>query len=409
MVEAIAQELRSMGHEVFIHRSAGPAVSSPAKTSGGNGKLRPRWLRNMFWFCRALLRNRSMLARDLEVIDTIKPEIILARQDAYCLSMPLAASLRKIPLVTYADAPTAYETRRYGHSDGRFHPPFLVEAIERWTLGVSQNVVTVSAPAARLLRLYGSRTPIHVVSNGIAPERFPKMSAGQRSEARAALGLTAPLVAGFAGSFKVFHGIDKLRDLILATSSREDLQWLLIGDGPQRAALEESLAGKAAVIFLGRRPSEEVGKLLELIDVAVAPHPQLEGEFYFCPLKILEYMAAGCAVLASQQGDIPELLDHGQAGVTISDPSTTTWTQALLHLLDHPDWRESLGDSAKARAVSQYTWARTAKTIDMILSNSVRSQPDLSPPRCESRVEEGIHGRLPSKAIATTQSPYSVK
>ena len=314
MVEAITKELRAMGHEVIVHRSAGPAVSSSIKTSGENRRLPARRLRNTLWFLKALAQNRPMLARDLEAIDANKPDIILARQDAYCLSMPLAASRRKIPLVTYADAPTAYETRRYGRADGRFHPSFLVEAIERWTLGVSQDVVTVSEPAARLLRRYESRTSIHVVSNGIAPERFPRMSAGQRSEARAAMGLTAPLVAGFAGSFKAFHGIDKLRDLILATSSRDDLQWLLIGDGPERAALKESLAGKANAIFLGFQPPSEVGKFLALIDVAVAPHPQLEGEFYFCPLKILEYMAAGCAVLASHQGDIHNFSTRDEPG-----------------------------------------------------------------------------------------------
>ena len=378
MVEAIARELRKRGHEVFVHRSAPPnADPQAAATSQGRArKRRAGKLRNALWFLRALSRNRPMLARDLEAIDRIKPDLVLARQDAYCLSMPVAARRRNIPIVTYADAPTAYETRQYCHADGRFHPPFLVEAIERWTLRVSKSVVTVSEPAGRILENYHCGTPIHVISNGIAPERFPRLSPPDRLKARAALGLTAPYVACFAGSFKAFHGIDKLRDLILATSYRNDLQWLLIGDGPKRAELEEALDGqdaRASVIFLGRRPSEEVGALLGLADVAVAPHPQVEGEFYFCPLKILEYMAAGCAVLASHQGDIPRLLDDGRAGITISDPSTTTWARALLNILDQPDYREILGETARNRVLDQFTWEETAKQVEKVLIKSIGS------------------------------------
>ena len=370
MVEAIAKELRAMGNEVLVHRCAGPADSPKAKTNEKSPKRRSGTLRNALWFLRALSRNRAMLARDLEAITSFQPDIILARQDAYCFSMPFAARRKKIPLVTYADAPTAYETRRYGHADGRFHPPLLVEAIERWTLEASQQVVTVSEPAQRLLQRYQSKAPIHVVSNGIAPERFPSLTPEDRAEARNALGLTAPIVAGFVGSFKAFHGIDNLRDIILATSNRDDLQWLLIGDGPERARLEESLGKTGSVVFLGARPSSEVGRLLGLIDIAVAPHPQIEGEFYFCPLKILEYMGAGCAVIASRQGDIPKMLDEGRSGMTLADTLTSSWTRSLIELIDHPARRESLGVSARNRAMTQFTWAQTAGQVETILRNS---------------------------------------
>ena len=54
--------------------------------------------------------------------------------------------------------------------------------------------------------------------------------------------------------------------------------------------------------------------MLSLVDVAVVPHAYSASHFYFCPLIILEFAAAGCAVIASSQGDIPNLLDDGRAG-----------------------------------------------------------------------------------------------
>ena len=90
MVDEIAQALRGRGHEVVVHRSAGPppAPADAAKASGAPQRKSWQGLRNAIWFSRALARNRPMEARDLEAVRRFQPEIILARQDAYCTSMP---------------------------------------------------------------------------------------------------------------------------------------------------------------------------------------------------------------------------------------------------------------------------------------------------------------------------------
>ncbi len=366
MVRAIARALRPLGHEVTIHRSAG--AMRPAGKSKGESRTGARSrLRNHGWFAKELSRNRAMLGRDLEAIDVVRPDVILARQDAYCFSMVEAAKRRGIPLVTYADAPVAYETRLSTQHGGRWHPPGLVEAIESRTLRRSRAIVTVSEPAARCLSRYHVTTPIHVVSNGVDPLKFEELSPDRRLQERLGLDLTAPRIAGFVGSFKAFHGIDRLRDLILATSSRTDTQWLLIGDGPECPALQDALRGRANAVFLGHRPAAELGRLLGLMDVAVAPHPKHEGDFYFCPLKILEAAAAGCAVLASDQGDIPRLLEDGRAGVVLSDYGIDTWAQALNDLLDDPTRCSHLGHHARRWVMSHFTWHHTAMRVAEIL------------------------------------------
>lgn len=372
MVHAIAQEMSRMGHEVKVHRSTGPAKPS----AGSSGSRKPSFahrLRNRLWFARAIARNRAMIRRDLKAIDAFQPDVILARQDAYCVSMAIAALRRGIPLVTYADAPVAYETRIMNGNDGRWHPPGLVETLEKWTLRHSEAVVTVSGPAASLLERYDSGTPIHVVPNGVDPSRFQRLSDKQRVEARRAIGITAPRVAGFVGSFKAFHGINRLREMIQTIGPRADTQWLLIGDGPERTSIEASLADRTDVISLGRRPAAEVGRLLSLMDVAVVPHPRFAGDFYFCPLKVLESAAAGCAIVASDQGDIRNLLDNGRSGVVLSSDDIPSWSDSIEELLDAPDRAKGLGESARRHILSQSTWEQTARRVADVLKDAIES------------------------------------
>jgi hypothetical protein len=197
-VEEVAQALRARGHEVRVHRSFGTPLEPPSGGAGGGIAARRGTLgrlRNRLVFARTVADNRRMERLDTAAIHDFQPDIVLARQDAYCVSMPRAAGRMGVPLVTIADAPVAYETRLYAQRDKRWHPPGLVEAMERATLRRSRAVITVSHPSAERLRMYGVNVPIHVVSNGLDPTRFPVFEPEERQRRRLALGLTTPRVA----------------------------------------------------------------------------------------------------------------------------------------------------------------------------------------------------------------------
>ena len=375
MVQAISRQLRALGHEVLVHRSLGPVqdVEDRPKTARPHQSHRFASIKNRLWFAKALARNHRMLRRDREAIAAFQPDIILAREDAYCVSIVQAARSSKVPIVTYADVPVAYETRMF-HSAKRWHPPFVVEAIERWWLKQSQAVITPSHPAAEQLKKYGLAVPIHVSANGVNPESFPATNLEQKRRARLALGLPSnATIIGFQGSFRTFHGIDLLRDMILATAARHDVHWLLIGDGPERSELQKDIAGRSQATFLGLQPPGRMGDLTSLFDIAVSTHTFIEGSFYFCPLKILEYAAAGCAVLASAQGDIPRLLDAGRVGIVIDNPAPTAWIAALIELLDNPQRVGELGRCARDFVLGEFTWRHSAERIEGILRDALHA------------------------------------
>ena len=88
----------------------------------------------------------------------------------------------------------------------------------------------------------------------------------------------------------------------------------MIGDGVERVRSERlarSLGVGGAVEMTGWLPNAQVIEKLEQADIGVAPYLKLEP-FFFDPAKILEYMASGLAIVASEQGRVSEMLEHGE-------------------------------------------------------------------------------------------------
>ena len=95
------------------------------------------------------------------------------------------------------------------------------------------------------------------------------------------------------------------------------MRLLVVGDGPERSQIEGDLAARGlreAVEFTGSVDPSEIPGLLASMDAAVAPYSNLR-DFYFSPLKVYEYMAAGRAVVASRIGQLDGLIEHGVSGL----------------------------------------------------------------------------------------------
>ena len=132
MVEQIARELRTIGHDVRVYASNGlnSSVGDTSSSEIPRYSTPVRSLKRALWFAKTIGRNWARLKKDLQAIADFQPDIVLARQDAYCWSVVKAAVQKKVPVVTYADAPVAYECRMFNLAS-RWHPPGVVEWIEK--------------------------------------------------------------------------------------------------------------------------------------------------------------------------------------------------------------------------------------------------------------------------------------
>ena len=187
----------------------------------------------------------------------------------------------------------------------------------------------------------------------MTPERFPaRRHRGQ--------GLTV----GFAGSLKPWHGVEVLADAF-ASAARTvfDLRLEVVGDGPLAGAFDRVNLPPERFRRYGARPHDETLRILASWDIGVAPYVAACPTFYFSPLKVVEYMAAGACPVASDLGDIRYLLGDGARGVLVPPGDASALASALIELAGDRARVAAVGARARRHAHASLSWRRNARRV----------------------------------------------
>ena len=285
------------------------------------------------------------------------------------------------------DFDVVYERYSLGHRGGlqaarRLGAPFVLEVnaplvdeatahrpdtvtyehreIERELLESADLVITV---ASELSDWVADRRDGSIVTqpNGFEPSWFSWVEDPILRSTEAAF----PLV--FLGHPKPWHGADRIVPLLSKLARTGHRPRVLViggGHGSARlmAAADHTGLGEQIVVT-GALPPEEASRRLSDAVIGLAPYPT-QSPFYFCPLKVIDYLAAGLAVVSTDQGDIAELV--GRAGIVVGDPDDDeAFVDAVRALLDDDDRRVAMGREGRNRAVEMMTWGHaSANTLD---------------------------------------------
>jgi len=235
----------------------------------------------------------------------------------------------------------------------------------RWSMGYISN----SEAAVEHLVSHGyPRRKFWVIRQGVDLSRFAPAGAEVRERLRSTFDVPdgCPVLSCVANLRPVKDHETLLRALALVKQRGIPFRALLAGDGPLRFALEDvaaSLDLSEEVRFLGQLAGDDVAHLFQATDIALLTS-RVEG----LPTALLEAMACGCAVVATDVGGTAELVEHGATGLLVEPGNVEAVATAVEDLLRHPARLDEMRSAARRRVEERFSLDRMIEEYESLLA-----------------------------------------
>jgi glycosyltransferase involved in cell wall biosynthesis len=202
---------------------------------------------------------------------------------------------------------------------------------------------------------------ITIVPNAVSEEFLRPLPDG--AALKASLGIKpGEHVVGLVSSLVAHEGIGTLLEAVKILNDRGvRTRALIVGDGPERTALQRQAAGlDLDAVFTGRVPSAKVRDYHAVLDVFVVPRTPDRVCQLVTPLKPVEAMASGLPVVVSSVRALAEIVHDRETGLLSPPLDAGELADRLQQLLASPDLRAKLGANARDWVARDRTWAHNA-------------------------------------------------
>lgn len=378
-ISEIQRAFRLRGHEVIEVALVEAGAEARADESGGSARglagVASRLAGRLPLPAKEAMElgyNLLAFRRLSRAIRAHRPDFIYERCAANTFAGLAAARRHGVPFVLEVNSPLALEKELH---DGLCFKS-VTRSIERRLCAGADVTLAVTGVLASILESDGVPAgKVVVLPNGVRRD----FGAGATPEAGARFrqGLGIPLdapVAGFVGWFRAWHGLERMLEAAASPAWREaGIRLVLAGDGPAAPALREirdALGLQDRVVLTGSVPRSEIEAALASFDVAVQPAVTA----YACPMKILEYMAVGRAIVAPGSDNVRELLTDGETALLCpggTEPSAADLGAAVAALVRDPEQRRRLGAAARRRLCErEWFWEDNARRVEELVDAS---------------------------------------
>ncbi len=221
-------------------------------------------------------------------------------------------------------------------------------------------IITQTKTLKNILSKFTSK-PIYIVSNGVDIKKFKPYV---KSNVRDVYGIKKrDVLVVFVGAFMQWHGVE---DIVGLARKMPEIKFLMVGSGPEYSYVKKKSNDLKNVILAGSVDNEDVPKFLSAADILIAPFNTKKFTkidtygFWWCPVKLFEYMAAGKPVVSYDYPEIKNIIKEG--GLLAKAGDFSDFVIKFKKLVDDKKLRIKLGRNARIISL-KYDWKYRAKEI----------------------------------------------
>lgn len=277
--------------------------------------------------------------------------------------------------------------------------PFLLEVRDLWPefaidMGVLKNPVLirmsrwletflysrathilVNSPAYRdyMLRRGIPSEKVTLIPNGVDPEMFNPEADG--TELRQRFQLDGKFIVTYAGALGQANDIGTILRAAHEVRDCEDIHFLMVGDGKERANLERHAQeiGLTNVTFTGALPKSEMPNVLAASDVCVATLMNIPMFKTTYPNKVFDYMAAGRPTILGIDGVIRQVIEVSDGGVFVNPGSNEELARAIQMLYGDRSKARLMGQAARNHVVKHFNRSNQVENFAELLNKVINA------------------------------------
>ncbi len=306
-----------------------------------------------------LLLDASLLATLLRVLREERIEIVHAHNYEAALVGLTAGRIAGVPVIYHSHNALAEELPTYFRGRvARRIARALGALVDREVPRRADHCIAICQELVGFLRARGVGA-VDLIAPGGSPEEFPVRSTDELDAIRARFGFADQPVLLYTGNLDAYQNLE----LLLASIGRvratmPDALLVLATHATPRALPPALRRPPAGVRMITADDFATVRDLLQVADVALCPRREWSG----FPMKLLNYMAAGKAVVVSAAA--AKAVRHRVNGWVVADGTPRGYADAIVHLLRAPALRAALGRAARHTVENEYGWDRVIDQVE---------------------------------------------
>lgn len=332
----IAKRLVQAGHDVFVVTSYDKGLPKESKENGFY--VYRIFCSRIKFFGTAIFWIKSFL-----ILTKIKPDVVHCQGISTGISGYWAKKFLKIPYIVYGRGSDVYLNWSFK------------KLISKMVFENAGAVLVLINDMKDCLKKYNIKE-VFVIGNGIDYEKFSKHQKQKNGF------LSHKII--FVGNLKPVKGLNYLIEAISVVKNKfSDVELIIAGDGPEKKNLQElskNLNLQNSIKFLGRIENEKVAEYMSVADLFVLP--SLSEGF---PMVLLEAMAVGLPIVATEIRGVPEIVKNGESGFLAEPKNSHNLAQKIIFMLENKELMQKISEHNKKTA-KEYSWQNVAQNLNAI-------------------------------------------